>query len=108
MNKVRKFIVTIPFCFALATPVMAPIALAAPIQDRDDHDRDDRAHHRYYDADHRDYHEWNGAEQRYWRNYWVYERRPYIDWDRASDEQRRAYWHWRHEREEHHDRDDRR
>lgn len=108
MNNIRRFAIAIPFCFALATPVVTPIALAAPVQDRDDHDRDDRAHHRYYDPEHRDYHEWNNTEQRYWRDYWVYEHHPYIDWDRASDEQRRAYWHWRHEREEHRDRDDRR
>ena len=102
INKLGKLVITVPFCIALATPVLAPLATAAPMQDRDDRD-----HHRYYDEEHRDYHEWNAAEQRYWREYWANERRPYIDWDRASDAQRRAYWHWRHEREEHHDRDDR-
>ena len=101
MNKLRKLVVTVPFCIALTAPLFVPAATAAPVQDRDDHDHDHDK--RYYDAEHKDYHEWNSAEQRYWRQYWANEHRPYIDWDRASDEQRRAYWRWRHEHEEHHD-----
>ncbi len=96
MNKFQKFALTIPFCVALAAPVM----IAAQ-----DHDRDDRTH-RYYDEEHRDYHDWNSGEQRYWREYWTSERQPYVEWDRASDEQHRAYWRWRHEHMRHHDRDD--
>lgn len=107
LKRLRNLAVTAPFCIALAMPVVVPVAAATPKQERD-HDRDDRAHHRYYDEEHRDYHEWNAGEQRYWREYWSGEHRPYVDWDRASDAQRRAYWHWRHEHKEHHDRDDRR
>lgn len=110
MNRLQRFSVTIPFCMALAAPVLVPIATAATTpavkQDRDDHDhdRDDRGR-RYYDEEHKDYHYWNADEERYWHEYWTYEHRPYIDWGRASEAQRRAYWHWRHE---HHDHDDRR
>ena len=103
MNKFRKFAVTVPFCVALVTPTLVPLATTAAVQDRD-HDRDDRDHHRYYDPEYKDYHEWNADEQRFWREYWTSERRPYIDWDRASEDQRRAYWHWRHEHREHDDR----
>lgn len=103
MNKFRKVAVTIPFCVALVTPTVAPVVTAAATQDRDDHDRDDKAHHRYYDPEYKDYHEWNADEQHYWREYWTEEHRPYLEWDRASDEQRQAYWHWRHEHREHHD-----
>lgn len=101
MKKLLRFAVTAPFCLALAVPTVIPVATAAPTQDRDDHDRDDRAHHRYYDPEYKDYHEWNADEQRFWREYWTEERRPYIEWGRASEEQRRAYWHWRHEHHEH-------
>ncbi|MBV9498759.1 MAG: hypothetical protein JO138_05260 [Acidobacteriaceae bacterium] len=107
MKRFRKFALTVPFCVALVTPIVMPVATAAPIQDRDDHDRDDQVHHRYYDPEYRDYHQWNADEERYWHEYRAEEHRPYIDWDRASDQQRRAYWRWRHAHQEHHDRDDR-
>src|SRR5690348_9721371 len=68
----------------LPLPIVVPVATVAPTQDRDDRDRDDKAHHRYYDPEYKDYHEWNADEQRYWREYWTDEHRPYIDWDRAS------------------------
>ena len=110
MKKFRKLTLVIPFCVGLITPIALPAASASPTQDRDDHARDDhsrgdKAHQGYYDQDHKDYHQWNSDEQRYWRQYWSTEHRPYVDWDRASEEQRRAYWRWRHEHSEHHDRD---
>jgi hypothetical protein len=69
------------------TIVSAPRALRA---DQDDH--------RYYDRDHRDYHEWNDAEARAYRH-WITEERheQYRDWNRASRAQQREYWRWRHE-----------
>jgi hypothetical protein len=95
MKKIRNLLAAMPICAALLWPVTS---LAY------DHDRDDRD--RYYDQEHKDYHQWNADEQRYWRDYWVREKRPYIEWERANEEQRRAYWHWRHEHEhERHDHD---
>ena len=57
--------------------------------------------HRYYDRDHKDYHEWNENESRAYRH-WLTEERPrqYHDWNRASRAEQREYWRWRHE---HHD-----
>jgi hypothetical protein len=102
MNKLQRIALTIPFCFAL----MSPVSITAHGQDRDGKAQ------RYYDEEHKDYHEWNANEQRYWHEYWVAEHRPYVDWDRATDKQRRAYWRWRHEhehdRDRDHDRDDHR
>lgn len=57
--------------------------------------------HRYYDRDHRDYHEWNDSEARAWRHWVVEERhREYHDWNKARRDEQRDYWRWRHE---HHD-----
>ena len=81
MNRLQKLVLTVPFWLALATPVLVPVASATPKQDRDDRDRDDTAHDRYYGREHKDYHNWNASEQRYWRwrEYWSSEHRHYID-----------------------------
>jgi hypothetical protein len=82
----KKLLLALPLGIAL----LSPCYMSA--QDRD-HDRD----HRYWDAEHRDYHEWNGTEDRAWHRYWEDRHHRYIDWERANAAQRRAYWHWRHE-----------
>jgi hypothetical protein len=54
--------------------------------------------HRYYDRDHRDYHEWNEAEARAYRHWLTEERhRAYHDWAHASAREQRDYWRWRHD-----------
>jgi hypothetical protein len=86
----KKLLLALPLGVAL----LAPAYSFAQDHDRDDHhDRD----HRYYDAEHRDYHEWNANEDRAYHRYWEDRRHRYIDWERANAAQRRAYWHWRHE-----------
>jgi hypothetical protein len=85
----KKLLLALPLGVALFAPTYTFA------QDRDDHYRDDR--NRYYDRDHRDYHEWNANEDRAYRRYWEYRHRHYIEWERASEAQRRAYWRWRHE-----------
>lgn len=75
------------YAFLSPTQVIAQYSYA-PHQE---HDR------RYYDRDHRDYHEWNEREARAWHRYWNERRRREIAWERANERQRRAYWRWRHE-----------
>ncbi len=54
--------------------------------------------HRYYDRDHKDYHEWNDAEGRAYRHWLVEERHAkYHDWGHASRAEQREYWRWRHD-----------
>ena len=73
----------------LLSPAMTMLA-----QDRD---------HRYYDRDHRDYHEWNESEARAYRHWLTEERRhAYHDWARASRREQRDYWRWRHEHRDWH------
>jgi len=56
------------------------------------------AHVRIYDADHHDYHDWNGEVVYY--NQWEGEtHRDHKDFhDRNADEQK-EYWNWRHNHE---------
>jgi hypothetical protein len=64
--------------------------------------------HRYYDADHNDYHRWNGNERVYY-NQWVVENHgaPHRDYRHLSKEDQKRYWDWRHNHDHDHDRDHR-
>jgi hypothetical protein len=70
----------------LGASLMAPVAVFA-------------ADHRYYDRDHRDWHEWNENENRAYRHWLMEERREhqYREYRRLSAERQREYWRWRHE-----------
>lgn len=60
-------------------------------------------HHRYYDRDHKDWHEWNEGEQRAFRHWVVDERhRTYHEWNKANRAEQRDYWRWRHEHSDWH------
>lgn len=78
----KKLLLALP----LGISLLAPTYLVAQ-----DHD------HRYYDAEHKDYHEWNATEDKAYHRYWEDRHHGYIDWNRANEAQRRAYWRWRHE-----------
>jgi len=89
----------------------APLALLAQDHDRDDHhDRDDRAkNQRIYDRDHRDYHNWNGDEDRNYRQWYTQSHRngQYREYNRLNHKDQNAYWNWRHQHGDgDHDRDD--
>lgn len=72
--------------------MLGGVLLAPAVMNARDHDD-----HRYYDRDHRDYHEWNQNEDRAYRH-WLEERHEqYRDWNRASRRQQREYWRWRHD-----------
>ena len=51
---------------------------------------------RYYDRDARDYHEWNGNEERAYRYYLRQQRLRERDWRRMNRRQQMEYWRWRH------------
>jgi hypothetical protein len=53
---------------------------------------------RYYDAQRRDYHEWNEHENRAYRR-WAEERheREVREFNRLNRQQQRDYWRWRHQ-----------
>jgi hypothetical protein len=91
-------------------------ALAAPLglqaQERDDHnkDRDDHAQQqRIYDRDHKDYHNWNGDEDRMYRQWYTesHNGKEYREYNKLKHKDQTAYWNWRHQHGDgDHDRDD--
>jgi hypothetical protein len=54
---------------------------------------------RFYDRGHKDYHRWNGDEDRRYRAYLAERHRRYLAFQRASRTRQREYWRWRHEHE---------
>jgi hypothetical protein len=76
---------------ALAGSAVLPATASA--QERD-HQRNER---RFYDRNHRDYHRWNGDEDRLYREYLESHHRRYRAFSRLSTSQQRAYWQWRHD-----------
>ncbi|MGZ4829853.1 MAG: hypothetical protein ACXV5J_14830 [Candidatus Angelobacter sp.] len=57
------------------------------------------AEHRYrtYDPYYSDYHQWNSAEDGYYRR-WIGERRyNYVEYKRLDRNRQREYWQWRHQ-----------
>jgi len=55
---------------------------------------------RIYDRDHRDYHDWDDHEARYYER-WRHDHPEYrVEFRRNNRERQREYWRWRHE---HHD-----
>jgi hypothetical protein len=91
----------------LSATIMTPLAIAKPvpaIQDHDDHDRDhDRDHdnRRVYDPYHKDYHNWDNAEDRAYRGWLESRHEAYVDYNRLKQKEQREYWNWRHEHEDH-------
>jgi hypothetical protein len=72
---------------ALAGSVLLPsTALAQP-----------RLSVRVYDRSHKDYHQWNGDEDRMYRQYLTDHHRRYRAFSRNSRQQKLQYWQWRHQ-----------
>ena len=53
-------------------------------------------HPRYYDRNHRDYHEWNDREDRSYRVYLGEHHRDYREFHNNSRREQSNYWNWRH------------
>lgn len=53
-------------------------------------------HPRYYDRNHRDYHEWNDREDRSYRVYLGERHRGYREFHQNSRREQSNYWNWRH------------
>ena len=57
---------------------------------------DDRPH-RYYDREHKDYHEWTEKEERAYRAWLKEQRKESKEFAKLDRKERKEYWHWRHE-----------
>ena len=51
---------------------------------------------RYYDRDHRDYHQWNDREDRSYRTYLGQRHLEFHEFHKSRPRDQRAYWRWRH------------
>ena len=56
---------------------------------------------RYYDRDHRDYHNWDDREDRSYRVYLGERHREYHPFAEIRVGDQRAYWKWRHNHPDH-------
>jgi hypothetical protein len=82
--------------------------------DDDDHHRNKHQDSRYYDQDARDWHDWNGNEEKAYREYLRERNREHRDWAKMNRKEQKQYWKWRHKHtdssfggEGYRDRDDR-
>ena len=93
----KKTLSALTVMAALGASALLPATASA--QDRD-HDRDRQLQERrIYDRTHRDYHNWNGDEDRMYREYLNDHHRRYVEFSRMNKKQQRAYWQWRHAHE---------
>jgi hypothetical protein len=77
----------------LASLLSAPVSLfaAAPGQDHEQ---------RVYDAEHKDYHEWNDHENEAWHKFLAENHRKDHEFAKANKKEQAEYWNWRHEHPE--------
>jgi hypothetical protein len=86
---VRRTFSALTLIAALGAPVLLPtVALAAD---------QPGVSIRIYDRSHKDYHPWNGDEDRAYRQYLVDHHRPYRAISRTSKKQQAEYWQFRHQ-----------
>ncbi len=97
MHRPSRFISSLFLAAALVAP---PAIMAAgrpqPTQE-EHHDKD----HRYYDEDHKDYHDWDSKEDHAYRAYLKAQRKTYRAFDKMERSEQQAYWNWRHEHPDH-------
>jgi hypothetical protein len=97
------------FFLTAALAVPAALSAAANPQDsgrQEEHRLDDNDRNRFYDRDHKDYHNWNDNEDHSYRLYLGERHREYRPFAEAKLKEQRAYWRWRHNHPDH-DRDGR-
>lgn len=58
-------------------------------------------HTRYYDRDHKDYHQWNDREDRSYRVYLTERHHKYYEFHHANHHEQQHYWNWRHDHPDH-------
>jgi hypothetical protein len=88
-------------CFALlfaTATLVAPLATKTIAQEVIVSTGD---HTRYYDRDHKDYHQWNDREERSYRVYLTDRHHKYYEFHHANHHEQQHYWNWRHDHPDH-------
>jgi hypothetical protein len=98
MHRGHRLVSSLFLAAALVAPsgIMATSAFAQPAQD-EHHDKD----HRYYDEEHKDYHDWDAHEDAAYRKYLKEQHRTYRAFDKMQAKEQQEYWHWRHDHPDH-------
>jgi hypothetical protein len=78
----------------LSAALTAPVAISTSAA-QDDH-RNDKKDTRVYDRSHKDYHNWDGNEDRAYRQYLGDKHQDYRDYSKLNHGQQNTYWNWRH------------
>jgi hypothetical protein len=84
--RMKQLLIVAGMC--VAASLFAPVVMTA------------EEHHgekRYYDRTGRDYHYWNGEEDRQYRAYVVEQHRQYVPFVRVKPRERQEYFRYRHE-----------
>ena len=94
-----RYLSSLLLAAALTAPV-ATMAAARPQDDRNHENSQGENNKRYYDKSHKDYHNWDGNEDRSYQRYQTerHEKRPFV---RLSTRQQTVYWNWRHSNPDH-------
>jgi len=93
MHPASRYLIFL-FLTAALTASVAPKATAQEVVVTTDH-------HRYYDRNHKDYHEWNDGEDRNYRIYLGERHRDYREFRLTTSRQQSDYWNWRHSHPDH-------
>jgi hypothetical protein len=99
MHRGNKYVASLFISAALLAP-MGAFAMAAPQDDHERHEQEERER-RVYDPYHRDYHNWDRREDEVYRRWLETRHEAYVDYEHLKHKEQRAYWTWRHNHEEH-------
>jgi hypothetical protein len=91
-------------CFSslvLSAALLIPATTIATPRGQDDRDHHDD-NQRVYDAEHKDYHNWNKDEDQQWKQYLKNQHSNYHDYSKADKKEQASYWNWRHDQGNHH------
>jgi hypothetical protein len=86
MHRAHRYIASLLLTAALAAPIAI---MAAPMPQVG-------IQLRYYDKNHKDYHNWDDRENRSWGLYLSSNHRKDHEFAKASSKEQGQYWNWRH------------
>ena len=100
MHRSHHYVASLFLTAALAAPMSL---LAAPVP------QEGGAQVRVYDKQHKDYHNWDGNENRAWNQYLSDNHRESHEYAKSNKKEQSQYWNWRHahpdDDRDHHDND---
>lgn len=86
----------------LGAALASALCLPAVSMAQDDHSHPAAAKKTYYDAAHKDRHEWNSDEDSAWSQYRDDHHIKQTDFAKVNKHQQQDYWNWRHEHSDQH------